>query len=299
VKGLFWWCYDSASFYVRMFPRFWGELKALAGELEYLSPVLTAPAGDDFLETDTPGIDCMCREHDGNVVCIAVNRWQREVRARFTRTGKNASRESGFCVVSEDRHVAAAGGSFEDDFGPYAVHIYTDAVSVPDLQMTRFLKGTVELPLKRHDPDNLAAASNGATVKTSSANPYYRWGFAGNLIDENPRAYWMGDAATAENPQWIEISFPEETAVGRVRIDARFVGAFGVYGARPGIADYAVQYWNDTDGEWVTVEEMAGNTDEISEHVFTPVRTEKIRILITRSIQTWGTQIDEIEVYAR
>jgi hypothetical protein len=68
--------------------------------------------------------DIMAREHDGHLYLFAVNydSKQSASRAKIEVEGLQAGTE--IDVVDEDRTIKADAGSFTDEFGPLAVHIY-------------------------------------------------------------------------------------------------------------------------------------------------------------------------------
>lgn len=112
-------------------PERWRAICDLAGWLKELSPVLLSvpceqPAGAEILEGPakdahgTTSVTALLKRHEGKAYLIAVNAAYAEVRARFRLSGVDPVAE----VLRENRSVRCPHGVLEDDFAPFAVHVY-------------------------------------------------------------------------------------------------------------------------------------------------------------------------------
>lgn len=112
-------------------PETWSAMTNLTRRLSALKPVFLAPTVEDAKapvvlsgeKTDAFGrssVTAMVKRYNGRLYVLAVNAHNGTVRARF-----EFPREWRRCAVAwERRSVWMSGGSFEDEFGPYAVHVY-------------------------------------------------------------------------------------------------------------------------------------------------------------------------------
>ncbi|MBR3821265.1 MAG: hypothetical protein IKJ37_06545 [Kiritimatiellae bacterium] len=112
-------------------PERWRTISELATRLSELSPVLVErtppqpPAPEvvsgpqkDPLETG-PSVTCLLKRHDGWCYLFAVNASPERVSARLTAEGAQTAE-----VLYEKRTCTAVEGKIEDEFEPFAVHIY-------------------------------------------------------------------------------------------------------------------------------------------------------------------------------
>jgi len=112
-------------------PQVWAALKRLSRQLAELHDVLVQrdPPQKQQIQvlsgppTDGlgyPAVSTLLKEHQGRRYLLAANSSRGAVRARV-----NAGVEAGQVqVMFEDRRLAAQAGAWEDDFAPYAVHVY-------------------------------------------------------------------------------------------------------------------------------------------------------------------------------
>lgn len=68
-----------------------------------------------------PAVSTLLKEHEGRHYLLAANSSRGAVRARLD-TGVETGQVQ---VMFEDRQLAATSGGWEDDFAPYAVHVYS------------------------------------------------------------------------------------------------------------------------------------------------------------------------------
>ena len=99
---------------------------AINREIQSLAPVLNSPAIAVGAEATSSAPDvpvaAMVKRHGGATYVFAVAMRGAKTRATFAVAALPASAKAE--VIGEDRTIEAAGGKFEDDFGPYAVHLY-------------------------------------------------------------------------------------------------------------------------------------------------------------------------------
>lgn len=83
-----------------------------------LAPEVTIRAADDVK------LDVLARQYDGSVYLFAVNCDERNRPATATVTVPGLRAGTAVEVLDERRAITAQAGSFQDDFGPLAVHLY-------------------------------------------------------------------------------------------------------------------------------------------------------------------------------
>jgi hypothetical protein len=82
-----------------------------------------APAVTLQTEADVK-LDVMAKQHGGSLYLFAVNYDQRAVPTKATIAVPELAAGAEIEVLDEDRVIRAQAGSFRDDFGPLAVHLY-------------------------------------------------------------------------------------------------------------------------------------------------------------------------------
>ena len=148
------------------------------------------------------------------------------------------------------------------------------------------------------DEVNVAQARLGATARASSTfGPGYE---ADNAIDGD----WQvreGDkwnSAEGPGPHWLLLDLGDVRTVQRVVVRHEGVVAGGtVYDTR----DFQVQCGPGPDGPWTDlVPPIAGNTRDVTEHRFAPVKLRYLRLYITRGERGGNAfgRIFEVEAFA-
>jgi hypothetical protein len=127
AKGLWWW----GTAYTPKPSPFWSGLLRVVGELRDLSAVLTAP--DAALTLTVTGaapeqIRWLAKHVDGKLFLLVENRLNQQTTVTLTGLGEQPDP---LRVVFEERTVACAQGTLTDAFEPYAIHIYSNAESLP------------------------------------------------------------------------------------------------------------------------------------------------------------------------
>ena len=113
-------------------PGRWKDMSELATWIAELSPalvertgaqpppaeILAGPQKDPFGKN--PSVTALLKRHGDETYLLTVNAAPERVRARFVLADVPASAT----VMRENRTIATANGALEDDFAPFAVHIY-------------------------------------------------------------------------------------------------------------------------------------------------------------------------------
>ena len=152
---------------------------------------------------------------------------------------------------------------------------------------------------------NVALASNGATVTASSTlSPYV----AANVIDGSRRAVngtgWL-DNTFNSFPDWVEISFNGSKTINEIDVitqqddpqnpvEPTLSQTFSLYG----ITSFDVQYWNGS--AWTTVPggSVTGNNKVWRQFTFTPITTNKIRVVVNSGADNAFSRVVEVEAWA-
>ena len=160
---------------------------------------------------------------------------------------------------------------------------------------TRFSFGgtTAEVPVTVASDPNLARSG---TASASSTHPSFS---VANAVNGNrdSEAWGSGngwnDGTRSQFPDWLRVSLPCPSSVGRVdlyTLDSSRFPAAG-FGAR----DYDVQVL--AGDRWDTVAEVRGNTSGRVSSTFAPVTTEAVRVLVHASNESTYSRIVELEIY--
>jgi hypothetical protein len=124
AKGIIYWAHTASKYYIRDYPEHWAALKAIAGELRELSPVLLTP--DSALPAKaaprTATLDLLVKQWNGQTYVIAVNREPTDFAAKVHLGGVKPT--STIEVLFENRTLIPAGNGWTDQFAPFAVHVY-------------------------------------------------------------------------------------------------------------------------------------------------------------------------------
>jgi hypothetical protein len=107
----------------------WSNLKKVSRELGDLSPVLASPTipSNVSLEYEEmgfsidSGVELIVKEHDGAMYMLAANTTVGTAKVTFSRLPFSSN---SLDVLFEERSLDASGGSFQDKFAPYEVHVY-------------------------------------------------------------------------------------------------------------------------------------------------------------------------------
>ena len=104
---------------------------AINRQIHELAPVLNSPTVDGAVKITSAAaavpIAAMCKQHDGATYVFAVCMRGEPARATVELLGSHASAD--VQVLGENRSIPLRDGRFEDDFAPYAVHLYRVSAS--------------------------------------------------------------------------------------------------------------------------------------------------------------------------
>jgi Purple acid Phosphatase, N-terminal domain len=134
-------CEAGCSYYIRNSPNFWNYLKTLAMELQDSSPFLLANTSVRNVTVSSADVKVLLKETGGKLYLIAVNTAYSTPEVGYhypgvslTNVKISISGLSGATIQSvgvagigsgiAGRQLNMSGGSFEDNFSPYAVHLY-------------------------------------------------------------------------------------------------------------------------------------------------------------------------------
>jgi hypothetical protein len=119
------------------------------------------------------------------------------------------------------------------------------------------------------------------------------WGNGGGWADGTPGSF----------PDWVEVDFAASQSIGQVNVftvqdtfwapsEPTSTQTFTAYGVR----NFEVQYWTGT--AWATVpgSSVTGNTQVWRTVTFTPVTTQKIRVVMTASVDGYS-RLTEVEAF--
>jgi hypothetical protein len=107
-------------------PELLAAVTAINRQILELAPVLNSPtvkeaAVVESSEAKVP-IDLMVKRHEGKIYVFAVGMRNAAARGTFTVRGLPASAQAD--VLGEARRLSVKEGRFDDEFAPYAVHLY-------------------------------------------------------------------------------------------------------------------------------------------------------------------------------
>ncbi len=143
AQGLAFYMYGRPgdSYYIREHPEHWRAVKALAAELDGLSPVLLAKTSTQNVSAGHSCVDILLKEHRGHLYLLAVN-WASGsspvnghypgISLRNVRFSIPAVQTARIRVVGKPglgtgvlgREFNMTQGSFQDDLDPYGVRVY-------------------------------------------------------------------------------------------------------------------------------------------------------------------------------
>jgi hypothetical protein len=107
-------------------PDMLAAVTAINQQIRELAPALNSPSLPDAatVTTTTPSVpvDVMAKRHGKGLYVFAVGMRNGATQGRFTLKGAGKARV--VTVIGENRTLPLRDGRFEDDFAPYAVHLY-------------------------------------------------------------------------------------------------------------------------------------------------------------------------------
>jgi len=105
-------------------PEMLAGVTALNAQIRELAPVINAPGGRlaPDVKSSNPGVpvSVMMKRYQGATYLFIAGMRDGATHVSFTVKGAAGAAE----VIGENRRVTAKQGRFEDDFGPFGVHIY-------------------------------------------------------------------------------------------------------------------------------------------------------------------------------
>jgi len=310
VKGVTFYAFDS-----------WGNYSNhLSIGKDYLGPEVDSLK--DFLLEDTEdlvkfsGVDsrnflCGMKRYNGEFIIIAVNLSDNPCKVGFKSIQPLPAK---LAVVGEKRVVATANNAFKDEFMPHEVHVYATG----KVENNAVDINSVRAMIRKADADrlkvgNLAAAGELSLTQIKEYPASLKPGTAkitcsselkshrpnGNSVyflqdgvyrrDFNALMTWTPDFS--DKAPWIELDFGKVVTVGRTVIHS---GG----GERFSFVEDGVLQIPDGKGGYKDVASFSGSKKEFLEVKFTPVKTQKLRLLIKKYGRR-GRLMHEWEVYEK
>ena len=251
----------------------------LVKEAMALKEVILTPESTGRVYTEAGGLDISTslREYKGNLYLFAVNKSTKSGEVKFRVKGLGSDT---LFVVSEDRKIKPYAGEFTDHFKIYDTHIYTTNSNLTELAtLPEVEKEIKKAEIAQWQPGNLAYRLAGAKVESERNNRANN--ASAFLNDGSYQGQMWGQHLIPQLPTWIKVTFPKPQQISRVII----------YGK---LSDYLVCVKKD--GSWETVAEVKDNREARVESKFSPVKTDAIRLWITKA-QGKKPIVSEIEVY--
>jgi hypothetical protein len=130
ANGLIYFCHEFKPKFIEAGlladPEMAKGVAAINAQIKELAPVLNSPAVADGAKAassnaETP-VAVMTKRHDGSTYVFAVAMRDSSTQAKFTLLGLKPGTK--IEVLGENRSIPAGEGSFADQFGGYAVHLY-------------------------------------------------------------------------------------------------------------------------------------------------------------------------------
>jgi hypothetical protein len=278
ARGISWWAYN----YIGNYPDSVLGVPYVARELKALQAYVLAPdAGGLKVKAPQPNhLLAVRRESGARHAVFAVNTALEAQTVTFTvpaLAGRTLS------VLGEERNVKImADGVFTDQFKPLATHIYL--TDLPEFKgtLTAAQAQIDAANAARKQPGNLAFEDSGVEVTASSTGLYTP---SPQRVLDGIRDGMSWRAKDFNGSDWLELAWPQSQQLSRLRIYTDT------------LADFQVQVPESASG-WrsvATVTDAAANPVEIK---FEPVRTDRVRINITRLRSgAKASSIWEVEVY--
>ena len=154
-------------------------------------------------------------------------------------------------------------------------------------------------------PANAALSANGAVAIASSVYSS-AYAPAGAINGDRAGTNWgsgggWNDATAGEYPDWLEVDFASTYSINQINVftvqdnfQAPVEPTDSMTFSQYGLTSFVVQYWTGT--TWATVPggTITGNTLVKRAVTFTPVSTQKIRVLVNAAVDIWS-RITEVE----
>lgn len=171
---------------------------------------------------------------------------------------------------------------------PIFTAVGTDDVASASTHMTWWGYFWSRSHLRVHQETTSAPA-----VSATSASSTASGSSAANAVDGNPDTKWV---ATGAGPQWLEVDFASSATIAGVGVAANPIesgsNAPDVYL----LDDVQIQV-PDGRGGWRTVHTVTDNAHWDLRADFTPVTTDKVRILVDAALNPTTPQIVDLELY--
>ena len=157
---------------------------------------------------------------------------------------------------------------------------------------------------------NVASAAQGAVATASSTTPQTGMSFPASAVNDGDRrglnwergGGWR-DGTSNSYPDWLQIDFAGAKTIGEVGVytvqdnysdpdEPTDAMTFGLYG----VTDFEVQYWTGAAWQAIPGASVAGNSKVWRKFTFSPVTTERIRVVVTGAL-AGHSRVIEVEAY--
>ncbi len=278
AKGFLWYTYGQYQNY----PDLYLGMPFLAREMADLKAAVLAddvPHAVAIAAAKPEHLHVSLRRAGKGLVLFAVNTATEPQTATLTIKDAPAN----LVVVSEGRTVSLINGSFRDQFGVYATHIYSSCETHAGRERLADAQAAIDRDnAARQKPGNLAFENYGTRVVVSSGAQY------GNepdrVLDGIPRGMGWRSKEPDKLGEWLQVIWPAPQTVGRV------------VAYSTSIQEAEVQI-PAGEGQWRTVGKLSG---EPLATEFEPVQTSMVRLRVTRlQAEKKQSTLQEIEAYAK
>lgn len=282
---------------VEHYPELYIGMPALTKELKYLGDIILAPKSKLEVKASPDTVKYMVKELNGNVYVFVCNAQLKPANIDINIPGITKISKV-LNVISENRTVNLSDDRFRDKFGPFEVHIYTTSKDLPELQTvneicekidkanaSRKKAGNLAFQMFEDDGVKITASSNEASkFRRDDAGLWHVVdGVRDTKVDRYKNLVWH-DKTPDIFPDWIEIQLPKQEDINKVV----------VYPFNKSLKDYSVQGY--INGEWKDLDKVTGKKEDIIEHKFNTVKTDRVRLFITAA-NGKNSEVTEIEIY--
>lgn len=153
---------------------------------------------------------------------------------------------------------------------------------------------------------NWALDANGGVAVASSTYPARNYQPVHAIDGDNTGVDWergggWNDSTRAQYPDWLEVNFAGPKAIHEIRVYT-LQNNFKQPGVPDentpadvyGLLDFDVQYWDDAQQQWVTLQSITNNTKALRSVAFNTLTTGKIRVFVKNARANFS-RIVEVE----
>lgn len=279
VKGFFWHDYQ----YVYNYPELKLSADYLARELYLLKDAILAPKINENVivkSNSKNGISLSQKIMDKDQYLFVVNTSPKKQTVKFE--SLSFEKIDRLFVLAENRIVRIKNNEFEDEFEPYATHIYSTKEHRGEFSSLSDIEQAIDSVHKaRKKEGNLAFADSGIKITASSYNEISSLNSINDGVIDG--LLWKTEGAL---PQWIEMNWPSPVRVEKILLFSDTIEHAKVQAKE--------------NGNWVTMGEFVRRSGSHLRAIFPEKELKQLRILITEKKPSASSiSLSEIEVYNR